>query len=66
MKILTDEDHMTFGKYKGTPMKDVPAHYLHWLWTSGMSGQTSSPVHYYVVNNWQALTEETPNLIWDE
>lgn len=30
---LTDTDPMPFGKYKGTPMQDVPASYLHWLWS---------------------------------
>jgi uncharacterized protein (DUF3820 family) len=31
----TDLDRMPFGKHKGEPMQDVPAHYLRWLWTEG-------------------------------
>jgi hypothetical protein len=31
---LQDTDKMPWGKYKGTPMQDVPASYLHWLWTN--------------------------------
>lgn len=31
----TDLDLMPFGKHKGEPMQDVPAHYLRWLWTEG-------------------------------
>jgi len=31
MKELTDTDPMPFGKYRGIPMKDVPAKYLFWL-----------------------------------
>src|SRR6266576_2292436 len=29
---LEDDDRMPFGKYHGTPMKNVPASYLYWLW----------------------------------
>ena len=32
MKPLTDNDPMPFGKYKGKPMRDVPATYLDWLY----------------------------------
>lgn len=28
---LTDESKIAFGKYEGTPLKDVPASYLLWL-----------------------------------
>ncbi|WP_114752343.1 putative quorum-sensing-regulated virulence factor [Pleomorphovibrio marinus] len=28
---LTDNDPMPFGKHKGTPMANVPDHYLKWL-----------------------------------
>ena len=29
--MLSDQDSMPFGKYKGKPMEDVPASYLDWL-----------------------------------
>ncbi len=28
---FVDEDKMTFGKYKGEPLEDIPASYLMWL-----------------------------------
>jgi hypothetical protein len=33
VKTLTDADRMPFGKHKGLKMQEVPAQYLHWLWT---------------------------------
>lgn len=39
-----DTDPITFGKYKGRPLSDVPAHYLKWLWI-GASYETYSK-HY--------------------
>jgi len=32
MKTVTDEDAMTFGKYKGDCLGDIPEEYLVWLW----------------------------------
>jgi hypothetical protein len=37
--VLTGTDPMSFGKYAGQPMQDVPATYLHWLWHS----ETTNP-----------------------
>lgn len=31
LKSLTDEDVITFGKYRDQPLKDVPSSYLDWL-----------------------------------
>lgn len=28
----TDTDQITFGKYKGELLQDVPPYYLRWLW----------------------------------
>lgn len=28
-----DTDTITFGKYFGEPLSDIPAQYLRWLWT---------------------------------
>lgn len=65
MPELTDLDPMPFGKYKGTPMQDVPVDYLHWLWTkSGMSHQTDSNVHHYIKKSLHALKLEDSDLIW--
>jgi hypothetical protein len=60
---LHDESPMPFGKYKGTPMQDVPASYLHWLWTNGVKSE-NSPVANYIRNNIVSLQQEHPDGIW--
>jgi len=42
MKELLDTDLMPFGKHKGEMMQDVPATYLHYLWTNGMRNETKN------------------------
>ena len=65
MKYLNDTDMMPFGKHKGVPMEDVPASYLHYLWTNGMEDETeTSPVAEYIQRNQTALEQEHPNGIW--
>lgn len=67
---LQDTDLMPFGKYKGTPMQDVPASYLHWLWTqnNGRDQRTqmlrSDPVLDYIRRNLSALKQEHEDGIW--
>lgn len=60
---LEDLDPMPFGKYKGKPMQDVPANYLHWLWTNGKE-QDDDPVADYIRRNLNALKKENPDAIW--
>lgn len=60
---MKDTDPMPFGKYKGKPMQDVPASYLHYLWTSGLS-KTDEPVANYIRENIDALKKEHPDGIW--
>ena len=75
--MLTDIDPMPFGKYKGTPMQDVPCSYLHWLWTSGHMSTVKLDkepepqyqknaffVASYIVQNLEALQSENTDLIW--
>lgn len=65
MKPLSDTDEMPFGKYKNTMMQDVPASYLHYLWTNGMSKETkTSNVAKYIEDNLSALKQEKKDLIW--
>jgi hypothetical protein len=33
-KVLNDTDPMPWGLHQGTPMQDVPARYMFWLWTA--------------------------------
>ena len=56
---------MPFGKYEGTPMQDVPAYYLHWLWNNGYKPDGGSGVSDYIRRNLNALRLEKPDLIWD-
>lgn len=62
---LTDTDPMPFGKYKGTRMQDVPASYLHWLWTNVMKNDKQSPVATYIRRNLEALKKEFKDGIWE-
>jgi hypothetical protein len=65
VKPLTDTDPMPFGKHKGTPMQDVPATYLHWLWTkTGGKDDKVSPVADYTRRNLDALKKEYTDGIW--
>jgi uncharacterized protein (DUF3820 family) len=65
MNTPTDMDLMPFGKYKGKPMQDVPASYLHWLWTEGLKDQVAThPVAAYINQNLHALKKEYANGIW--
>lgn len=66
MKQLTDDDKMPFGKYKGVVMADVPATYLHWLWTEGgMKNKVkTSDVAQYIAENIDALRQEHKDGIW--
>ena len=61
---LQDTDPMPFGKYKGTLMQDVPASYLHWLWTNGGKEDKTSRVANYVKRNIVALKAEYEDGIW--
>lgn len=62
---LLDTDPMPFGKHKGVPMQDVPASYLHYLWTTGLRMETATnPVAKYIVANLAALIKEHPDGVW--
>lgn len=55
---------MPFGKHRGTPMQDVPADYLHWLWTNGKEHDRRCQVADYIRRNITALQQEHPDGIW--
>ncbi len=61
---LTDDDPMPFGKWKGTRMKDVPAEYLHFLWSNGKA-QEQDAVANYIRSRIAALRKEYDDGIWD-
>lgn len=62
---LGDLSPMPFGKHEGTPMRDVPATYLHHLWTKGLKSDSTSSVRDYIQRNLGALQQENPDLIWE-
>ncbi len=61
---LKDTDKMPFGKYKGEEMQDVPASYLHWLWTNGKDRDPRCPVADYIRRNKDVLAAEHTDGIW--
>lgn len=62
---LDDLSPMPFGKHKGEPMQDVPAAYLHWLWTNGKQHDVRCPVAAYIRRNLNVLRKEHSDGIWD-
>jgi hypothetical protein len=64
---MDDTDVMTFGKYRDTPIGEVPASYLLWLWGNGMhreqKGFRDDPVRTYIMDNFHALETECPDMI---
>jgi hypothetical protein len=64
MTELHDLSKMPFGKYRGQPMQDVPASYLHWLWSQGKEHDKQCPVAKYIRQNIPALQKEYPDGIW--
>lgn len=61
---LNDLSPMPFGKYKGTPMQDVPASYFFYLWQNGMRDDKVSPVACYIRKSLSALKDEYKDGIW--
>jgi uncharacterized protein (DUF3820 family) len=65
-QTLTDTCAMPFGKYKGVPMQDIPASYLHYLWTKGMKKEVGkNSVADYINKSLNSLKLEDKDLIWD-
>lgn len=69
MTQLRDTDKMPWGKYEGTPMCDVPADYLFWLWTNGgkagpLEKRKDCQVADYIRRNLSALEQDYPDGIW--
>lgn len=58
----TDTDKMPFGEHRGKPLSDVPAKYMHWLWTQRPISDIR--LQNYIENNLDALKMEHPDGIW--
>jgi uncharacterized protein (DUF3820 family) len=72
LETLKDLDVMPFGQYYNsrTKMQDVPASYMHWLWTSGLKNELKArskqgKVARYIEANMSALKQEHPDGIWE-
>lgn len=73
---LGDLSLMPFGTYgpssgKASPMQDVPASYLHYLWVNGLKNKAHLPattndiaVAQYIKKNIRALKKDHPDGIW--
>jgi uncharacterized protein (DUF3820 family) len=46
---------MPLGKFKGIPMKDVPAEYL--IWYRENAKNPNKPLMEYIVDNWSKLKQ---------
>lgn len=64
-KNLYNTSPMPFGEYKGEKMRNVPASYLHQLWTEGgFRENMKNPVSRYIRDNIRDLEQEYPDGIW--
>ena len=61
---MTDASLMPYGIHKGKRMQDVPADYLHYLWTHGKS-ETNDEVAEYIRSNLDVLKLEYKDGIWE-
>lgn len=59
---FTEDDLMSFGKYVNVPLAEVPASYLHWLYTE--AEQVDERLLNYIRNNLHVLKSEHPDGIW--
>jgi uncharacterized protein (DUF3820 family) len=58
----SDLDLMPFGKHVNERLQDVPAMYLHWLWSKRPI--SDKRLEAYIRNNLSALKKEHPDGIW--
>jgi uncharacterized protein (DUF3820 family) len=58
----TDLDLMQFGKYVNERLQDVPADYLHYLWSNRPI--SDKKLENYIYNNLDALKQEYEDGIW--
>lgn len=64
---MNDLDKMPWGKYAGRLMQDVPASYLHYMWTErGLKDEVEvNPVARYIKDNLRLLEMEYKDGIWE-
>lgn len=67
MKLI-DQSLMTFGKYKGEKLEDIPARYFLFLWNDFLNEESYSIGGYgalrkYIIENMTALEKDSPDTI---
>lgn len=68
---MNDRSLMPFGKFKGSPLEDVSANYLLWLydnptglWCDNLNpGTEKSKLKQYIEDNWTSLEKEAPDYL---
>jgi hypothetical protein len=68
---MNDGDPIKFGKHVDTPIGEVPADYLLWLWDEGglwrpeglARSSNRVAVREYIIKNFNALETECPDRI---
>ena len=55
---LTDTDKITFGKYQGKMLQDVPAGYLLWLYEESNIKEKNIALYNYIHNSMDAILLE--------
>lgn len=58
---LTDEDLMPFGMYKGTPLEDVPAKYLRFIYDIYTFSPQYMNVKEYIEENLDVIDQQNKN-----
>lgn len=54
-RMMTENDPIDFGKYQGTPLKDVPASYLMWCL---LNDRITPAVKRYVKENFDKIQKQ--------
>jgi hypothetical protein len=52
---LEGTDRISFGKYRDMQLKDIPAHYLIWLYEETDIKVTNEFLYNYIHNTWMRL-----------
>lgn len=60
---MDDNSIMTFGKYKGQKLINVPDSYLLWLWESG---KCFGELKEYIKDNLDSIKHDEPKTDWEE
>ena len=63
MKTLKHASLISFGRYRGQKLEDIPIEYFNWLWQRGIK-ELHPPVGKYIKENLREFKRKKPNLTW--